>query len=86
MNLISKTTADVSVTPGSVRILKVYWLNPANLADTLVLQDGSGTEIVSMRCEAVNQSQVVDFPGSGYNAVGLKLSTLTSGTAKLYIA
>jgi hypothetical protein len=86
MVLISKAAADSVVTTNTTRFLKVYWENPVTSGDTLVLNDGSGNEIVTLRCETANQSQVFDFPGSGYVAVGFKLATLASGTAKLYIA
>ena len=87
MVLVSKAAADSSVNTGSIRLIKVYWENPVNIGDTLVVNDGSGAEILTLRCEVANQSQVFDFPGAGYNCVGgYKLATLASGTAKLYIA
>lgn len=42
-------------------ITQVYWRDPLNIGDTVVLKDGTGTTILALRCEAANQSQIVPF-------------------------
>jgi hypothetical protein len=79
---ISKTSADTSVTSlGGSTIAAVYWLNPANVGDTLTLQNDNGTTLLSLRCEVAGQSQVFQIP---FQVNGFKLSQISSGTVYIY--
>ena len=78
------SSAESSVTLGTTYIRRIYWYNPATIADTVVLQDGSGNEVITLRCEVANQSQLFDWGDGGLRLNGSKLSTLASGSVYLY--
>ena len=87
MILIRKvTTADSTAVTGQVKVRKFYWKSPATIADTCVIQDGAGNEVVTLVCEVALQSQVVDFdsPGLEFKSTGIKVSTLASGNLYYY--
>lgn len=78
------TTTAISFT-GSFAIDCIYWYNPANIGDTVVLVDAvTGAPIWQGRCEAPNQSQIFYFKSLLTN--GLNVSTITSGTLYVYPA
>ena len=77
------SSAESSVTAGTTYIRRIYWLNPTNLGDTVVLQNGADTEQITLRCEVASQSQFFDW-NEGLLINGSKLSTLASGTVYLY--
>lgn len=78
------SSAESSSTLGTTYIRRIYWLNPTSSGDTVVLQDSSANEVITLRCEAANQSQFFDFADSGLRLNGSKISTLGSGTVYLY--
>ena len=85
MLLIRKTSsADSTPVLGTVKIRRIYWLNPTNIADTVVLQDGSANEVITLRCEVAAQSQFFSFDEGLGPLNGYKLSTLASGTVYIY--
>ncbi len=85
MILIRKTSsADSSPVTGTVKIRRIYWLNPVTPGDTVVLQDGNANEQITLRCEVANQSQFFNFAEGLGPLNGYKLSTLASGTVYLY--
>ena len=81
---VSKFTATTSAVLGPSNFSMLYWLNPQNIGDTLVLEDASGNEVVTLRCEVANQSQVFNWPGHGFRTNGYQIATLASGSAYLY--
>lgn len=86
MKLLRKlTSADSAVVSGTANVRMIYWLNPVNIGDTVVLQDGSANEQITLRCEVAAQSQVFEFLTEGLGPLnGSKVSTLASGTVYLY--
>lgn len=87
MVLIRKvTSADGAVVTGQLNVKKLYWKSPATIADTCVIQDGAGNEVITLVCEVALQSQVVDFINEGlfFKPTGIKVSTLASGNLYIY--
>ena len=87
MVLVRKvTSADGAVVTGQMNIRKLYWKSPATIADTCVIQDSAGNEIITLVCEVALQSQVVEFPQEGFyiKPAGMKVSTLASGNLYIY--
>lgn len=83
---IVKVAADSSAINSQIKVFGLYWLNPATIGDTCVLQDNAGNVVISLRCEVANQSQLFTVPNpNGEFIPGYKLSTLSSGTAYIYI-
>ena len=78
------TSADSSAITGTTVLRKLYWENPTNAGDTVVIQDGSANEQITLRCESANQSQVIDFNPEGLRIAGYKVSTLASGNLYIY--
>jgi len=79
------SSADSSALVGTTNFKKVYWLNPANSGDTVVIQDASANTVLSLRCESANVSQVFDFSTDPLGPLnGHKVSTIASGTLYIY--
>lgn len=79
------SSADSNPILGTVTFRRVYWLNPSNSGDTVVIQNAAATTQLSLRCESANQSQFLDFENEGFEIVGgYKVSTIASGTLYLY--
>lgn len=72
-----------SALPGPIRIGIIYWFNPANIGDTVLLQNEAGATIWQGRCETANQSQIFQ-PRALVQVGGYAVPTLTSGTLYLY--
>lgn len=66
---------------GPFRIVSIYWLNPATIGDTFVIEDADGNVIKTARCEVANQSQ--EFEMFEKEVTDYQVTTLGSGT--LYI-
>jgi hypothetical protein len=79
-------TRTVSSTDGSaqgnIRIRRLYWYNPINAGDTVVIQS-SGTTQVTLRCENANQSQFLDWD-EGLVVNAHQVTTIASGTLYIY--
>jgi hypothetical protein len=77
-------TTTQTVQSGTRRIKMCYWYNPANVGDTVTLQDDNGSAIWQGRCEVQNQSQLITFPRE-IEVTGYQVPTLTSGTLYIYV-
>jgi hypothetical protein len=64
---------------------KIYWLNPANIGDTFVINDPQGNLLFEGRCEVANQSQYFDAPVSD-KWRDFIVNTLASGTLIIYFS
>lgn len=57
--------AAVSATLGTLftlKVTKIYWYNPTTIGDVALITDPqSGQELLRLRCETANQSQLVDW-------------------------
>ena len=78
------TSADTEiVTPASslIKIKFVYWYNPTTIGHLAMLKDGFGHEILPMRCEVPNESQVWPV-WTAYDSI--RCDDLDSGTLYIY--
>ena len=76
--------AGVTTVQLGVRRFKLcYWFNPANIGDTIILQDDAGNLIWEGRCEVANQSQIITFPRE-IEVNGFQVPTISSGNLLLY--
>lgn len=75
--------ATTSVLMGYLRIKTLYFFNPANIADTVVVKDAAGNMIWEGRCEVANQSQVFVCPRE-IEVNGYQITALDSGTIYIY--
>lgn len=69
---------------GPIKLIEVYWLNPAASGDTFVIEDGDGNVIRTGRCESANQSQL--FDENNLEVADFQVTTLGSGTLYIKIA
>lgn len=68
-----------------LKVVKVYWFNPALAGDTLEIIDPvSSQKLLVARAEAVGQSQVFDFPFVVWK--DFRVSVLSSGVVYIYTA
>lgn len=64
---------------------KIYWLNPANIGDTFIINSADGRVLFTGRCEVANQSQFFDAPVSD-KWRDFQVTTLASGTLYIYFS
>lgn len=67
----------------SFKITKVYWENPAASGDQCLIIGSNGLQILSMRCESNNQSQVFDWTAFPLLIQDFSVPQIDSGT--LYV-
>lgn len=60
----------------------IYWYNPTSIGDLCVVQDKEGNEIIAMRCETANESQMWPVWSVWH---GLQSDNMDSGTLYIYI-
>lgn len=69
----------------TLRIQKVYWYDPNAVGDVvLIIDPGSGIELLRLRCETAGQSQVIDWTNSPKLWRDFACDQLDSGTVKIY--
>ena len=82
--LVSGTTnTNDTITDGRTFIKYVYWYNPTTAGHLMTLTDKSAKEIVTLRCESPNESQV--FPlWTAWD--GIHCTDMDSGALKIYVS
>lgn len=64
---------------------KVYWFNPATIGDVVNIGDPiSGLTLLNLRCEAANQSQIIDWTANPKIWQDFEIDTFSSGTLYIY--
>ncbi len=58
--IVTGTTAtNDTITDERIFIKYVYWLNPTTAGHKVTLTDKNAKEIITLRCESANESQIV---------------------------
>jgi len=70
----------------SLRIEKIYWLNPTAIGDGVLVEDpANGREIARLRCEVAAQSQVLDWSANPRLVSDFIVPQIDSGRLKIYL-
>ena len=77
------TAVDEEIFSNIVFIKFVYWYNPTNVNHLLVLKDKEGADIIPMKCEVANESQMWPLWTTWH---GIRCDDMDSGTLYIYIA
>ena len=68
-------------------IEKIYWYNPITAGDTVSITDpNTGNILLNLRCEVVDQSQVVDWTAKPKRWRNFIVGQISSGTLYIYLA
>ena len=83
IKVTSTTSADEEILGVPVFIRFIYWYNPTTIGHLVALKDDSGNDIVPLRCEVANESQIIPIY-TKFNAI--HCDNMDSGTLYIYIA
>lgn len=76
--------ASVLGTLFTFRFTKFYWLDPLNQGDELHIVGSNGMDILTLRCESSNQSQIVDWTPAPLLVQDWSVPRIDSGTLFVY--
>lgn len=68
----------------AVRITKFYWENPLTAGDEVHIVGSNGMDILTLRCESSNQSQIVDWTAAPLLVQDFSVPRIDSGTLFVY--
>jgi len=77
------TAADTEIISKMAFIKFIYWYKPTNTGNLCVLKDKEGGEIIAMRCEANDESQMWPLWTLWH---GIRCDNMDSGTLYIYIS
>lgn len=69
----------------TLKIEKIYWMDPATAGDQVTIGDpASGETLLNLRCEAAGQSQIVDWTANPKLWRDFEINVFNSGVLYIY--